>query len=68
MASKLSVLVVTLLVLSFVMLVTSIDNPIKESEASCVPNGVPCNSNDDCIGSCRLYGTCKPDGCCCIVR
>ncbi|URD77164.1 PPR repeat [Musa troglodytarum] len=70
MASKLSVLIVGFLVLSFVVLVASIERPIKESEASYVHIGVPCDTNDDCIGPCgrnSKRSTCEPDGCCCIT-
>ncbi|RWW33900.1 hypothetical protein BHE74_00059886 [Ensete ventricosum] len=68
MASKLSVVIVGFLVLSLVMLVTSIENPIKESEENCVHIGVPCDTDNDCFGPCRYHdhSTCKPDGCCCI--
>ncbi|CAL9206982.1 unnamed protein product, partial [Musa hybrid cultivar] len=58
MASKLPVLIVGFLVLSLVMLVTStgIYQYHLEAEASCVHIGVPCNTNDDCIGPCERNG------------
>ncbi|CAD5196745.1 unnamed protein product [Musa acuminata subsp. malaccensis] len=69
-SSKLSVLIVGLLVLSLVMLVASTENPINEPKATCVSIGVPCKSDGDCFGPCGRFGslsTCKPDGCCCFT-
>ncbi|CAL9076709.1 unnamed protein product [Musa textilis] len=70
MASKLSVLIVGLLVLSLVILATSTESPIKEPKQTCIYIGVPCQSDGDCFGPCARFGaysTCKPEGCCCIT-
>ncbi|URD77969.1 hypothetical protein MUK42_05943 [Musa troglodytarum] len=69
MASKLSVLIIGLLVLSLVILTTSTESLIKESKETCIYIGVPCKSDGDCFAPCGRFGSysiCKPEGCCCI--
>ncbi|KAJ8492251.1 hypothetical protein OPV22_013972 [Ensete ventricosum] len=72
MASKLSVLTVGLVVLSFIMFATSTvaENSTKESETGCVDIGTQCSTDSDCYIPCSQKGlgyrwTCKYGGWCC---